>query len=522
MNLLYYRIGFASNSSSMHSTWHVDDPKKIRDSIESMEFEWDMFICSSRSAIRKYLAAQLIMNMRGRIPNIVIASIIRFLYPEIKVSLYYEHGEITADVDHQSIWFFPRELHEMSCRVFPSFEFVKDVEEYLVRKKCVIVGGNDNCDIDDDELDFRKLLGCQNSSKNMFLDEVVTNHNTTSVCVKDGEVWKTFDRQTGKKLRFSFKDGIEYNKSTHPELIDLIISNRCSHGCPYCYRGCTSESEVANIDSVTSALSSIEHYMNTFEVAIGGGNIVEYPDLEELCLFIKNSIHTKGTFVCNTTLSWKDFTNENVEKIKLIFSTFRGVAVSISSKEQIEHVVDYRIQKNISYINSNAKMSFQCIPELMSYNDIMDIIFSEQLKKIPYSITFLGFKHTGRGNSPMYSAADFENGKEGFRRFISEIPKLRKNNEFYEESWSGGMYPRTIGVDTQLIKNFPELKDTQESWCYNEEEGKFSCCIDLVSGYLLPSSFSKYKEEYKLQKSRWEGYETFNIAGGINSIYSKF
>ena len=520
MNLLYYRIGFASNSSSMHSTWHIDDPKKIRDSIDSMEFEWDTFICASRSAIRKYIAAQLIMNMGRRVPDIVIAGIIRFLYPEIKVSSYYNHGRITADVDHQSIWFFPKELHERT-HIFPSFAFVKDIEEYLIRTKCVIVGGNDN--IDEDELpDFRTLFKCSSPTRDMVLRDVATEHNITGVCVKDGKVWKTFDRQTGKKIRFSFENNVEYKKSTHPELIDLIISNRCSHGCPYCYRGCTSEEKIADIQTVKQALSNIANYLDTFEVAIGGGNIVEYPYLKELCEYIKKDIHPEGTIVCNTTLNWKDFTDENAEKIKLIFSTFRGVAVSISSKNQIEKVVDYRIEKGIPYKNINAKMSFQCIPELMTYDEIMSIIFDKQLRKIPYSVTFLGFKHTGRGNSPEYSAADFESRKEAFRKFINEIPKLRKNEEFYETSWDDGMYPRAIGVDTQLIKNFPELKKTQEPWCYSEEEGKFSCCIDLVSGYILPSSFSKYNEEYKLKKSDYERYKKFKIAEAIDLIYPKF
>lgn len=514
MNLLYYRTGFASNSSSLHSTWHVDDPKKIRENIEDMEFGWDNFVCSSRKGIRKYLAAQLIESMSRRVPEIVSAAVVRFLYPEIKVSSYYHHGEIISNIDHQSVWSLPRDLHGDVSHSFPSFQFIKDIEEYLVENKIAIVGGNDNEPIED----YREILNCLDPVRDVFFDEVMPHAYGDIVCVKDKNIWKTFNRKDGRKLRFSFNGNISYEKSSCPELIDLIISNSCSHGCPYCYRGCSSDQQVANIDIVKSALYDMANYVDVFEVAIGGGNIVEYPEIEKLCNYIQDEIEPTKTIVCNTTLNWKDFKDENIEKIKMIFSAFHGVAVSVSSKKEIEHVVNFQLMNDRM---ARAKLSFQCIPEIMSYKDINEMIFDRNLKAIPYSLTFLGFKRTGRGKAKEYSSAEFEKNKENFRNFINSIPGLRKDEKFGEYIW-GGMYPRTLGVDTQLIHNFPEIKDTQEPWCYTENEGKFSCCIDLVSGHILPSSFSEYKDEYKMKMTRWGGDLKFDVMSVLEEIYPKF
>ena len=291
----------------------------------------------------------------------------------------------------------------------------------------------------------------------------------------------------------------------------MIISNKCSHDCPYCYRNCTPSGEEADINIVKEFISYITLNHSIFEIAIGGGNIVEYTYLEELCDVIE-SCHAnplKSGTVFNTTLNWKDFKDENIERIKLIFETFRGIAISVSNMDEAGKVFEFMDKHKIQA--KREQLTFQCIPELMRYEDLVELVQQRKymVSNIPLRVTFLGFKHTGRGNSSLYSAAEFEEKKNEFRKFIANSKEI-----FDQPNW--WTYCRVCGVDTQLISNFPELKKTQESWAYTEEEGKFSCCVDAVSKYVLPSSYSEYKDKYKVENAVPRGWR--NSSDQVNLL----
>lgn len=514
MNLLYYRVGFASNSSSLHSTWHVEDASKIRDIIiDGANFGWDFFVCASKLEIEKYLAAQIKVNIEDRVPEEVIVGLIRQLFPKIKPSDIED-----MNIDHQSIWGFPKDLHSKND-IFPSIKFIRDLKKYLIKTNTVIVGGNDN----EESVDVKSILGVDNIYRDTIIPETIGSSfgfvKNESVCVKDGPVWKVFDRENGKKMRFSFVNGVSYEKSSDPELIDLIITNKCSHGCPYCYRGCNIEQKEAPLDRIQNVLWKLLEYNDIFEIAIGGGNILEYSLFYDLCDLIKSQSKQYRT-VFNTTINCKDFKDENIGKIVELFSTFRGIAVSISNAEEIEHVIKYLKENHI--VIRRGKLSFQCIPELMTYKEIKKISDQRNNSRISYNITFLGFKHTGRGISPQYSAAEFEKNKDEFRKFIQDIKSMDPDEL---DAWYA---PRMFGIDTELIHNFPELKESQASWMYDEYEGKFSCCIDLVDNYVLPSSYSEYKDEYKVPPATKSVYGNLeidisrNVHNFLEEIYPKF
>ena len=530
MNLLYFRIGFASNSSSLHSTWHVCDTSKLKDELEDMYFSWDHFVCSSRLGIRKYIAAQLTTILNTRIHPIAIVGVIKYLYPDIPDSEIYsvevdKNGKkwitVEPDVDHQSVWGLPLNLRSTD-NIFPSFEFLEDLENYIVKSNTIIVGGNDNSEL----MDIADIVGRQQNPRpnmllNSLLDACGREYGNDVVCVKDKNVWKLFDRDSGYKMRFSFDDNVLYEKSSDPELVDLIISDQCSHGCAYCYRGCAKEGKWAPIDKVKKNIYYLTTNFNVFEIAIGGGNILEYPEFKSLMIYLEDDKYVLHGTIVNTTINHKDFIEKNRLKILKMFMVFRGIAVSVSKREDVETVLKFLEGLDVEYWNSSrmAKLSFQCIPEIMTYEDICDIAIGEKIKsklKNKYSVTFLGFKHTGRGNSSEFSDDILENNKKNFRRFISDLSKRRQQEKKDRVYWNEKHFlPRHFGVDTQLLENFPELKDTQESWCYDENEGKFSCCVDLVNNYILPSSYSEYKEEYKFD-------ERENIINKMEKVYPKF
>ena len=503
MNLLNYRIGFASNSSSMHSTWHVEDPSVIQEEIENMEFGWDNFVCSTVNGIRMYLAAQFINCLNMKIPDIAIAALVKYLYPEIPEDMYYTNGAICAEVDHQSAFTLPHD-YDTKDPVYPSFRFLKDIEKYLIKTKCIVIGDNDNIPRDD----FDTIVpNNQLMYRDVYLPHITDVSNTrNSVCLKDGKVWKIFDRRSGKKIRFSFEENVKYDKSTTPELVDLIITNNCNFNCPFCYRGCTPNGKHASINDISTILMSLSSKeIPVFEVAIGGGDILNYPELTQLSSQLEKF---SQYIVFNTTLNYKDFTEENLEKIQLVFNTFKGIAISVKNINELKQIIQYIIDHQLYQGNNRNSISFQCIPEIMSMDDLIEIIQPQYKHYIRYNLTFLGFKNTGRGAS--FPAAKIEEGRKNFSKLIDEI--INKSGSFIQ-----------YGIDTQLISNIPKIKETQADWAYTEHEGKYSCCIDAVSGYILPSSYSEYKDEYKFPRySRDNGINERILTRFILDTFKKF
>ena len=88
---------------------------------------------------------------------------------------------------------------------------------------------------------------------------------------KNGNVITTI-YSDGTKERFTYDDEF------HPifaENMDIKICNRCDRGCPWCHEGSTPDGKLGDIMN--------EKFINTLhayqEVALGGGNVLEHPDL---------------------------------------------------------------------------------------------------------------------------------------------------------------------------------------------------------------------------------------------------
>lgn len=69
-----------------------------------------------------------------------------------------------------------------------------------------------------------------------------------------------------------------------PELADISISNLCTAGCGYCYRGSHSSGQVMTVAEYEQVLDELTHpeLGPVFQVAIGGGEPTEHPDLPQI------------------------------------------------------------------------------------------------------------------------------------------------------------------------------------------------------------------------------------------------
>ena len=101
--------------------------------------------------------------------------------------------------------------------------------------------------------------------------------------------------KNGTKVRY-----IKYGEKPapkFPESMDLKITNRCSAGCPFCAERSTPDGQNAVLEG--PILDSIKPYT---ELAIGGGNPLEHPDLVNFLSRMKDK-----KVICNLTVNVRHF-----------------------------------------------------------------------------------------------------------------------------------------------------------------------------------------------------------------------
>lgn len=481
MQLLNFRMGFASNSSSYHSTIIAKNKADIKEYLPEYlrrnkdgklivtknfdGFGWEDFIFTEKDTIDLYIAVQIYSSFPHNTPNFIRLAFIQQVLPHTVKYLKNFKSDYFFGIDHQSIWSLPSKIE--GPKNVPDIDFVKELINYIHSHDIVIQGGNDNNYTEEEGAISYAHIKREDSKISYIPKEYKCDYYFS---YKDGHVWILFEKETGKKIRFSFEDKpIKYEKSSKPELVDLIISNRCANNCDFCYRDCTPDKKDASLKVVKDYIDILSEQLFIPEIIIGGGDIITYPYLEDLCDYINyKKEYINSVFNTTINLNPSMLKSSSYNRIKLILDTFNGVAVSVP--EYTSHLNE--IAGFLKAIDCKARISFQMIPELQSN----PIWFLEILEKYPFPVTLLGFKECGRGSSYLSSWK----GKE--------IEKTRDNANTWIKYAEKNIYH--LGVDTQFIKNFPKFAKKWDSRTYTREEGKFSCCIDATDNTISCSSYS--------------------------------
>jgi len=215
MHIHNIRMGFATNSSSLHSPimgWNHG----LRDhDLDGHSFGWQEFCCASPEVKTSYLAQTLFENLRQDLGEDIAAAIVR----EWCETSYDERVLHEGYVDHQSLQTFPCDVKTGHV----SRKFFRDFLARYRRSDIVIVGGNDN----DTPSVYthgrqRHLLPTEEGYGNIL-------------CRKSGDWWTLFNKRNGAKFKLSLEEnpGSPLSPAT-PELVDLKITDKCSKGCPFC------------------------------------------------------------------------------------------------------------------------------------------------------------------------------------------------------------------------------------------------------------------------------------------------
>ena len=483
MQIVYlknFRRGLATNSSSTHSLIYRNDGEMFED-LDVLDVNYyDRFtrtIAASKQAKIKYILAAIMYDE-------ALVRIMSGLYPEMKQYFPLVKDQMNNQDD---------DIFGMYCRGSLSFG-KKNVEasvEYLTNvienPDIIIVGGSDEADFVYETIENHDL--CPDPD----MVEYGSKYSRFGVA-KNGNYWVGYgdtrdyvrkksddcDDSDRDCIRDSFCGRIRFATSQdpivpeYPELIDLKITDACDHGCPFCYMNATKNGKHADINFIKRLISNLRDHR--VEFSIGGGNVLLYPELDELFKILHESGH-----IVNVTIKADDC--YTVMKDNKILNTFRkyvdGIGVSITKIEECQNIKDFHRFINVEsrqkgYYNSRNEKYIvaHLIPEYLGV-ELTNKITSE-LKKGDhwFDVLFLGYKTTGRGAS-------------------QEVKEFTKNDldSIFSE------YNSSISIDTTFANRYMwYIKDnfsTRHTITLNE--GEYSMYIDGVTE-------NAYKSSYQLDK----------------------
>lgn len=435
MKLSNLRFGFATNSSSSHSVVFLP-PGTARDDYDGDAFGWSFFTLATREAKMEYLAQQIRGAFSG--PD--------WVKQAVAAEITGTKPSADGYVDHQSAWDLPRDWNGEGL----DRDFLIALRDFLSREGVAILGGNDN---DDSGHPLRQ--GRRSDALSL-----PTDSRMPLVCRRDGDWWVLFNRESGDKVVVSFgRAAAPRVRADAPELVDIKLTDFCPFGCPECYQGSTTAGAHADADLLRLIAMECEN-ARVFEVALGGGE----PTLHPAFVSILESFRRAGVVPNFTTrnLSWL----RNDEERPRILAAAGAFAVSVSEVSDVDRLAAALDYHSIPHSRTVLHLTMGTMDE-WQFSRVMEAARRREL-----SVTLLGFKRTGRGQS--YQPKKYDGWLERVKELASK-----------------GQCPR-FGIDTVLAAESVEALKASgiPEWLYYVKEGQFSMYIDAVARKCAASSFT--------------------------------
>lgn len=256
----------------------------------------------------------------------------------------------------------------------------------------------------------------------------------------------------GTKIRTNSLDNLT---PEFPESIDMKISDRCDMGCPMCHEQSTKDGSLADLNH--PLLDSLHPYT---ELALGGGNIFEHPDLLPFLVRMQ-----RQGVICNATVHVKHF-NEHFYLIKYMVEKglLHGIGVSINTPPDKETLV-----------------RLACIPNAVVHV-IAGVVEEETMRVIAnhnIKLLILGYKDFGRGSGYL----------------CSHSAAVSRNIKFLEDNFVAltQLFPLVCFDNLALEQLNVKDKVSPAEWerSYMGDDGSFTMYVDLVKEQYAVSSVSE-------------------------------
>lgn len=293
---------------------------------------------------------------------------------------------------------------------------------------------------------------------------------------KNGNYDVYIDLDTGTKIR---KNNLDFFDADTVESMDIKITNKCNMGCPACHENSTIDGMHGDILS-PSFLDNLHPYT---ELAIGGGNVLEHPDIDE---FLEKCKEKK--FICNITVNQKHFI-ESFNRIKdwvdnkLVY----GVGVSLNKPSHELVKLMHLIPNSVLHV----------IAGLVSLEDL------EFLSKNNLKVLVLGYKQVRRGkdlyNTYMHNSIDYR------------IDTLKNNiRNILDNKWFNVVSFDNLAIKQLDIKNILSNEQWEEFYMGDDgqdgQQTSASMFVDMVERKFAKNSCADENERYPLMDTVEEMY----------------
>ena len=274
-----------------------------------------------------------------------------------------------------------------------------------------------------------------------------------------------------------YEDGTKIKETLNPndntfdaefsESIDLKITNKCDMMCPMCHENSTKDGLHGDLN-----VKFIDMIHPFTEVAIGGGNPLEHPDLEKFLIKLKDK-----NVIANMTINQTHFINNYEYVLELLDNKLiHGLGVSYNGYD--EHVIDL--------IRQYPNIVLHVIAGIVTKNDL-DKLSNKYLK-----ILILGYKTFRRG------ITFFD---DNILNIAKQIDFLKRHIIDYLEKFN------VISFDNLAIKQlYFKEKLSKEEWneFYMGDDGTHTFYIDLVNKKFAKNSTSQ---------------KTYNLKDNIDDMF---
>ncbi len=266
----------------------------------------------------------------------------------------------------------------------------------------------------------------------------------------------------GTRIRETNDDEFKFDFA---ENMDIKLCNRCNMGCKFCHEGSTPDGKLGDIMN-EKFIETLHPYQ---EVALGGGNILEHPDLIPFLHKLRDM-----KVITNITLNQVHF-EDNIELIdmmikeKLIYGL--GVSLVNPTDEFIEKVQKY------------SNIVIHVINGIFSENDI------KKLSDKNIKLLILGYKHLRRGNDYYQINNNDITAKQIYlKNNLKEII-----NHFSVVSFDN------LAIEQLNVKSLL----TEDEWneFYQGDDGTSTYYIDMVDRKFAKSSTAAFNKRYDLLDS---------------------
>lgn len=274
----------------------------------------------------------------------------------------------------------------------------------------------------------------------------------------------------GTVIRFSEDD--EFNFA-FPENMDIKICDRCNMGCPYCHEGSTPNGKLGDIMNA-AWVDSLHPYT---ELAIGGGNILEHPDLVPFLKKLKDK-----NIYANVTLNQKHFM-ENLTFLEVLSNEgyIHGIGVSFTRLTKELLTALERFPNAVLHIIAGVIDSADLI-RLMNHGENLKVLI-------------LGYKKLRRGQ-------EYYNHKEQNFSYGSGETSVEANIKMIERAitWMFNSF-KVVSFDCLAIEQLHVKKYlSPKVWeqFYQGDDGTMTFYIDMVNNQFAESSTASLEKRYNI------------------------